>query len=60
MKLDIHNETWRSVKAWATDRRDKYRRQNETNGRSELEYAQLRARLAELEALLTLPTEETQ
>lgn len=58
MSIEKHSNTWRSVESWATDRLTKYRHQLEVNGKSELEYAQLRAKVAELRALLDLPTKE--
>ena len=57
-KIEKQTETWRTVEAWATGRLAKYRRQLECDGRQEQDYAQLRARIAELSALLNLPTEE--
>lgn len=59
-KIEKNSETWRSVDKWATDRLEKYRRQLEADGRTEAEYSQLRARIAEMKALLNLPTEEQQ
>lgn len=57
-KIEKHSQTWRTVEVWATGRLDQYRKRLETEGRTELEYAQLRARIAELCALLNLPTED--
>lgn len=58
MRLEKHSDTWRSVEKWATDRLNKYRLLLEVNGKSELEYAQLRARISEMKSLLDLPTKE--
>lgn len=57
-KIEKQTETWRTVEEWATGRLAKYRSRLECDGRSEQDYAQLRARIAELSALLNLPTEE--
>ena len=58
MKIEKHSDTWRSVEVWATDRRERYRRLLEVNGKTELEYAQLRAKIEQMSALLDLPTKE--
>ncbi len=58
MKIEKHSDTWRSVVVWATDRRERYRRMLEVNGKTEMEYAQLRARIEQMTALLDLPTKE--
>lgn len=58
--IEASSTTWRSVEEWATDRREKYRKQLEAEGREPWEYAQLRAKIKELGALLDLknPTQE--
>lgn len=58
MKVEKHSVTWRSVESWATDHLATYRKQLEANGGTELHYAQLRAKVSMLKALLDLPTKE--
>lgn len=54
MKIEKHSDTWRAVEEWATPRLEKYRRQLETEGRTEAAYASLRGKISELSALLDL------
>lgn len=60
MKIERNSDTWRLVDSWATDRLSEYRKQLEGNGGTELHYAQLRAKVAVLKALLDLPAQEHQ
>lgn len=58
MKIEPNSDTWRTVESWATGRLTEHRKKLEANGGTELAYAQHRARIAELKALLDLPAQE--
>lgn len=51
-RIERQSETWRTVETWATGRLEKYRKQLESTDRTELQYAELRGKIAELRALL--------
>ena len=58
--IDKQSSAWRTVEEWATGRLEKHRRKVETDGKSEADYAALRAKIKTLTALLSLtkPTQE--
>lgn len=58
MPINIHSDDWKAVEAEVLSMLDKARRDNESDGKSELQYAQLRDRIKTLSALLALPNKK--
>lgn len=58
MAINIHSEDWKTVAAEVSSMLAEARRANESDGKSELQYAQLRDRIKTLEKLLALPSKK--
>lgn len=58
MPINIHSDDWKAVEAEVSSMLAEARRANESDGKSELQYAQFRDRIKTLEKLLALPNKK--